>query len=115
MPFLYIAALINHTMNKYLKEAIWFFVPVALSALLTLLSFGTSIFSEDIIINVHDTYYVIAPLHFITLVAIFLGFFTSLFRALYYRFKNRISNYIFFFYGIIFITLLLWAISSSGN
>lgn len=95
-------------MSNYLKEAIWLFTPIILSLLLTIFFFGTNAYTNDVIdINIHATYFIIAPWSFTLLVAVFLGFFISLFRAIILRFKNKISNYIFLFYTILLIAIIL--------
>ena len=102
-------------MSKYLKVVIWFFVPIIIPVLILLFFYITTIEETPVVINIKDTYYVIPTLYFISIIALPLGFFISLFRAIYYVFKNKAANYIFLFYSILLISAALLMVISTRN
>ncbi|WP_417368542.1 hypothetical protein [Flavobacterium beibuense] len=92
-------------MNKYLKETIWFILPFLISVLFTLLCFGIKVFNENTIdINVHDTYFVLIPFHFVIALGIVFMIMAYSGRVLHHFLKNnRIANYLFIVIQIILI------------
>lgn len=80
---------------------------MVLAVIFTILFFGVKVFNEDIIdINVHDTYYVFSPLHFIT--ALSIVFLLMIYIArIFHRFfrNNKIANYLFVAVQVIIVLL----------
>jgi hypothetical protein len=91
-------------MNKY-KKLFLIFSPLLLALLFTAYFFGIGVFSEKTIdVNIHDTYYVFSPLHFVIaltvlfLVIIYPGWY------LYYKLKKyKIAHFLF----LVILALLL--------
>lgn len=94
-------------MNIYIKELLWFCLPISLAFLFTILLFGITVFSENVIdINVHDTYFVLSPYIFIFLLILFTGYVVYLIRLFKPKSANNISNSIFIFYNLMTIVII---------
>lgn len=94
-------------MNRYLKELLWFCVPVVLAFLFTIFMFEIKVFKEDIIdINVHDTYLVLSPYVFVIILSVILAIIIYISRVLHHYFKNnKVANYLFIVFQVTLILL----------
>ncbi|MDO1512377.1 hypothetical protein Q2T41_06880 [Maribacter confluentis] len=86
------------------KEIYWLVGTIGLVLILTLTLFGLDGFKTDstLDINIHDTYFVIANFHFVTLLFVFTFFVVYLLRTIRRNFKNTTANFI-----LIMVTILL--------
>ncbi|MGB2759517.1 MAG: hypothetical protein WBC58_06130 [Maribacter stanieri] len=89
------------------KEIIWLVRTAGLFLVLTLILFGIDGFNSDSTfdINIHDTYFVIANVHLVLLLFVFIFFTVYLLRAVRNRFKNITANLI-----LIIVTILVAAV-----
>ena len=89
------------------KEIIWLVGTAGLFLVLTLILFGIDGFNIDSTfdINIHDTYFVIANVHLVLLLFVFIFFTVYLLRAVRNRFKNITANLI-----LIIVTILVAAV-----
>lgn len=89
-------------MKKY-KEIIWFASVLFFIALVFHIRVGIpALWLEDsVAINIKDTYFVIAPYHFLLLLAIVTIFIIYFIRILSGRLKNSIANSIFILFNLI--------------
>ena len=89
------------------KEIIWLVGTAGLFLVLTLILFGIDGFNSDSTfdINIHDTYFVIANVHLVLLLFVFIFFTVYLLRVVRNRFKNITANLI-----LIIVTILVAAV-----
>ncbi|SFR64121.1 hypothetical protein [Maribacter stanieri] len=89
------------------KEIIWLVGTAGLFLVLTLILFGIEGFNinSTFDINIHDTYFVIANVHLVLLLFVFIFFTVYLLRAVRNRFKNITANLI-----LIIVTILVAAV-----
>ncbi|MBA6151612.1 hypothetical protein [Gelidibacter maritimus] len=78
------------------KEMYWFIGSMVLILILNFIFFGSNAFSTDttVDLNIHDTYFVIANIHLVVSLSVFLFFGIYLIRTLYRSFKNLAANII---------------------
>lgn len=100
-----------------LKETFWLIGTVIFVIILNFYLFGVDGFKSKSVtdINVHDTYFVIANIHFILLLSILTFFSIYLIRMLKQNFKNITVNLIFILTGllsVLFITGLISIVNS---
>ena len=91
------------------KEIYWLFGPVAFVLIMIFVLFGSDGFKPDstLDINIHDTYFVIAHIHFVLLFSILIFFGVYLFRTLRQNFKNLTANLILMISTILLILVLI--------
>lgn len=89
-------------MNKYIKELIWFCVPMALTGLLFLLPI-VELHGNKTDINIHDTYFVISSFAFFVSCLSIIGFTFYLIKTVATRYNNFLSNIIFLIFNSILI------------
>lgn len=79
------------------KEIIWFATTVFFIALLFHIIVGIPALwlEETVAVNIKDTYFVIAPFHFLLLLTTILFFIIYFIRILAGRLKNKIANSVF--------------------
>ena len=89
------------------KEIIWLVGTAGLFLVLTLILFGIEGFNinSTFDINIHDTYFVIANVHLVLLLFVFIFFTVYLLRVVRNRFKNITANLI-----LIIVTILVAAV-----
>ncbi|MDO6819459.1 hypothetical protein [Zobellia sp. 1_MG-2023] len=89
-------------MNR--KEIFWLFGTAVLVLVLTLILFGIDALNIDSTfdINIHDTYFVIANVHLVLLLFVFIFFKVYLIRVVLNGFKNLTANLV-----LIIATLLI--------
>lgn len=92
-------------MNKYLKEALWFCVPIVLTALLFLLPI-INVNGVTTDINIYDTYFVISSITFFAGCLSIVGFIFYLVKTVATRYNNNISNIVFIIFNSILIFIL---------
>ncbi len=94
-------------MNK--KEIIWLAGTVLLVLIINLTVFGIEGLKDNSTVdfNVHDTYFVIANIHVILLVAVSIIFLVYLIRVLSRRFRNLTANLILMISTILLILVSL--------
>lgn len=94
-------------MNVNIKEIIWFFGPIIIALLITLLFFGLKSFTSDkIVINIRDTYYVISRLLFYVTLTVVLGFVIFIIRGIALSFQNTGCNTSLGFYTVMLAILI---------
>jgi len=95
------------------KEIFWLIGTVILVLILNFSLFGVDGFKSESVtdINIHDTYFVIANIHFILLLSILIFFSVYLIRMLRQNFKNLTANLIFIISGLLSIWILTGIIS----
>ncbi len=95
------------------KELYWFFGTLVLILILNFAFFGSNAFSADttVDLNIHDTYFVIANIHFVLLLSVFLFFGIYLIRTLLRNCKNLTANIILMI-SIILLILFFTATNS---
>ncbi|MCM4174302.1 hypothetical protein DHD32_22830 [Arenibacter sp. TNZ] len=93
-------------MNR--KEIIWLTGTSGLFLFWTLILFGIDGFNIDSTfdINIHDTYFVIANVHLILLLFVFVFFTVYLIRVVRNRFKNNTANLILIIATILLVVVL---------
>jgi heme/copper-type cytochrome/quinol oxidase subunit 1 len=104
-------------MKINLKEVIWFLVPLVV-ALALVGGVGGGFTESTLDLNIHDTYFVIAPLHLYLLLVPFVGFLVFLIRSAFYRFTNTGSNISLCIYAallVFMVILLAYGLSSIVN
>lgn len=80
-------------MNKYLKEVIWFCIPLLLAALFLLLPI-VNVHGNTIDIGIYDSYFVMDISIFFTACLIITGFIIYFIRTLILKYNNTICNII---------------------
>ena len=95
------------------KETFWLIGTISFLLILILLVFGIDGLKPESVtdINVHDTYYVIANIHLIILMATLIFFGIYLIRMLRRNFKNLTANLIFMISDISLILIFTFLIS----
>ena len=95
------------------KETFWLIGTISFLLILILWDFGIDGLKPESVtdINVHDTYYVIANIHLIILMATLIFFGIYLIRMLRRNFKNLTANLIFMISDISLILIFTFLIS----
>lgn len=90
------------------KEILWLIGTALFTVVLNFIIFGIDGFNSEsyIDINVHDTYFVIANLHFILLLSVLIFSGVYLLRMLRRNFKNLTANLIFMISGLLSVWIL---------
>lgn len=91
-------------------ELCWLAVCLGLTLLLSLLLWGKDIFKSTVDIHLHDTYFVIAPLHMLLpffLLVSFLFYFTREFR---HSFRRSLPNWILLITGLALVITLTFLV-----
>tara|TARA_R110000868_G_scaffold244035_2_gene500161 strand:+ start:2008 stop:2487 length:480 start_codon:yes stop_codon:yes gene_type:complete len=97
------------------KELYWILGTSILVIILNLFFFGKNAFIADgtININIHDTYFVLANLHFVSLLSIFVFFIVYLIRSIINRYENVTVNIVLIATTIALILIIGGIISIS--
>ena len=93
-------------------EIIWLTISLGLTLLLSLFLFGKNFLNDTIDIHLHDTYFVIAPLHIllpIFLLVTFIVYFGKEFRN---SFRRTLPNWILIMIGLTLIIALTFLIKT---
>ncbi|MFD2528478.1 hypothetical protein [Polaribacter marinaquae] len=95
------------------KEIFWLIGTAIFVLIINFSLFGVDGFKSESVtdINVHDTYFVIANIHFILPLSILIFFSVYLIRMLKQNFKNLTANMIFVISGVLSIWILTGMIS----
>ncbi|SHN08382.1 hypothetical protein [Polaribacter sp. KT 15] len=95
------------------KEIFWLIGTAIFVLIINFSLFGVDGFKSESVtdINVHDTYFVIANIHFILPLSILIFFSFYLIRMLKQNFKNLTANMIFVISGVLSIWILTGMIS----
>ncbi|SHN08363.1 hypothetical protein [Polaribacter sp. KT 15] len=95
------------------KEILWLIGTAIFVLIINFSLFGVDGFKSESVtdINVHDTYFVIANIHFIFPLSILIFFSVYLIRMLKQNFKNLTANMIFVISGVLSIWILTGMIS----
>ncbi len=94
-------------MNKWVKEILWLCLP-AIVAIVMLTDLNDASFTENFVLNVGDTYYVISPTTLFALFFIPLFLFTCVSRLLYHGVrKGKIPKFILIGFQVFIILLLV--------
>ena len=97
-------------MNKYLKEGLWFCVPIVLVVIISIIWFKT-IFDLNPFIDLSDGILLsVNTYSFIASIVTVLGFIISLLRNLYNRFGSNATAIILLFYTTLFILVMTYII-----
>jgi predicted metal-binding membrane protein len=95
------------------KEIFWLIGTAIFVLILNFSLFGVDGFKSESVtdINIHDTYFVIANIHFILLLSVLIFFSVYLIRMLSRNFKNLTANLIFIISGLLSIWIFTGMIS----
>lgn len=91
------------------KEIYWLIGTIAFVLIMNFVLFGTDGFQSDttLDLNIHDTYFVIANVHFVFLFAVLIFFGVYLVRTLKRSFENLTANLILMISTILLILVLI--------
>ena len=99
--------MLNRNLKR--KEIYWLTGTIAFVLIMNYAHFGTDGFKSysNVDINIHDTYFVIANIHFVLLFSVLIFFGVYLFRTLKRNFKNLTANLILMISTILLILVLI--------
>ena len=92
--------------RQVVVEIIWLIVSLALTLLLSLFLFGKNILSDTLDIHLHDTYFVIAPFHFMLPVFFLVTFIVYFIKEFRNSFWRTLPNWIMIFIGFSLVMVL---------
>ena len=99
--------MLNRNLKR--KEIYWLTGTIAFVLIMNFALFGTDGFKSDsnVDINIHDTYFVIANIHFVLLFSVLIFFGVYLFRTLRRNYKNLMANLILMISTILLILVFI--------
>ncbi|HEX2532820.1 MAG TPA: hypothetical protein VHK69_03735 [Chitinophagaceae bacterium] len=99
----------SRPLHPFLRELLWLTAAAVVTLILCgpLLSWNFRVHTVDL--HVYDTYFVLAPVHFLIPVFLFLTFFLYLVRVVRQGFRRSLPNRLFLLSGLLFLLLLLLA------
>lgn len=95
-------------MTEKTKELLFFISTLSLTIICSLQLFGIeNLKAGNLVLNVHDTYFVISALHFFVFVTPLVFTISYLIRNLIIKFQNKISNIILLIFNGFLLFILL--------
>ena len=86
--------ILQHQSRKYFNDLFWLALSVALTAFLTFIFFGKSIFNNELDIHLHDTYFIIPKWLFLTSLFLLITFIIFFIKAGNRKDNTKFANWI---------------------
>jgi heme/copper-type cytochrome/quinol oxidase subunit 1 len=98
--------------RQILIEVIWLTISLVLTLLLSLFLFGKNFLNDTIDIHLHDTYFVIAPLHILLPIFCLVAFIVYFAKEFRNSFRRTLPNWILIIFGLTLVISLTFLIKT---